>query len=68
MQKKKAKGDDKPATVKTHLRSMVIIPRMVASVCGVYNGMTFIQVEIKVTVALAGRVLCFIFSAICALA
>ena len=27
---------------------MVIIPRMVASVCGVYNGIAYITVEIKV--------------------
>jgi len=45
--KKEAPKDGKPATVKTHLRNMIIIPEMVASVVGVYNGKTFTQVEIK---------------------
>ena len=33
--------------VRTHLRNMVIIPEMIGSVVGVYNGKTFNQVEIK---------------------
>ncbi|KAJ3208836.1 ribosomal protein S15 [Entophlyctis luteolus] len=44
---KKEAGDEKPETVKTHLRNMIIVPEMVGSVVGVYNGKTFIQVEIK---------------------
>jgi len=37
----------KPTTVKTHLRNMIILPEMIGSVCGVYNGKSFITVEIK---------------------
>ncbi len=39
---------EKPATIKTHLRDMIIVPEMIGSVVGVYNGKTFNQVEIKV--------------------
>jgi len=38
---------DKPATVKTHLRNMVIVPEMIGSTAGVYNGKGFTAVEIK---------------------
>ena len=38
---------EKPEPVRTHLRNMVIIPEMIGSVIGVYNGKTFNQVEIK---------------------
>lgn len=38
---------EKPECVKTHLRDMIIMPEMVGSVVGVYNGKTFNQVEIK---------------------
>jgi small subunit ribosomal protein S15e len=38
---------EKPDPVRTHLRNMVIIPEMIGSVVGVYNGKTFNQVEIK---------------------
>lgn len=38
---------EKPAVVKTHLRNMIILPEMIGSVVGVYNGKTFIQVEVK---------------------
>lgn len=31
--------------VRTHLRNMVIIPEMIGSVVGVYNGKTFNQVK-----------------------
>lgn len=45
---KKAAGPmEKPATVKTHLRNMIVLPEMIGSVAGVYNGKTFITVEIK---------------------
>ncbi|CBY23604.1 unnamed protein product [Oikopleura dioica] len=37
----------KPACVKTHLRSVIIIPEMVGAVVGIYNGKVFNQVEIK---------------------
>ena len=45
--KKNAPAHEKPDTVKTHLRNMIIVPEMIGSVCGVYNGKTFITVEIK---------------------
>jgi len=45
--KKEAPKDAKPATVKTHLRNMIIVPEMVASMVGVYNGKDFVQVEVK---------------------
>ncbi|KNC52400.1 uncharacterized protein AMSG_08375 [Thecamonas trahens ATCC 50062] len=48
---RKAKAEtpqgEKPEPVKTHLRNMVIIPEMIGSVVGVYNGSQFNQVEIK---------------------
>ena len=37
--------------VKTHLRDMIIVPEMIGSIVGVYNGKTFNQVEIKVIFA-----------------
>jgi ribosomal protein S19 len=48
LQKKAAPEGDKPAPVKTHLRNMVIIPEMIGSVIGVYNGKVFLPVEVKV--------------------
>ena len=45
---KKEAGGEKPDGVKTHLRNMIIVPEMIGSVCGVYNGKTFTTVEIKV--------------------
>ena len=45
--KKNATELEKPDCVKTHLRNMVIVPEMVGSVVGIYNGKTFNQVEIK---------------------
>merc|ERR1712028_142734 len=48
---RKAKRDcgphQKPDGVKTHLRNMIIVPEMIGSVVGVYNGKVFTQVEIK---------------------
>nr|XP_045220494.1 40S ribosomal protein S15-like [Macaca fascicularis] len=38
---------EKPEVVKTHLGDMIILPEMVGSMVGVYNGKTFNQVEIK---------------------
>ncbi|KAL1788693.1 40S ribosomal protein S15 [Sigmodon hispidus] len=38
---------EKPEVVKTHLRDMIILPEMVGSMVGIYNGKTFNQVEIK---------------------
>uniref|UniRef100_A0A5F8GNV1 40S ribosomal protein S15 n=1 Tax=Monodelphis domestica TaxID=13616 RepID=A0A5F8GNV1_MONDO len=45
--KKEAPPMEKPEVVKTHLRDMIILPEMVGSTVGVYNGKTFNQVEIK---------------------
>jgi len=46
--RKAAEGTgEKPDPVRTHLRNMVIIPEMIGSVIGVYNGKTFNQVEIR---------------------
>lgn len=46
--KKEAPVNEKPEPVKTHLRDMIIVPEMIGSIVGVYNGKTFNQVEIKV--------------------
>ena len=46
--KKETVPGEKPEVVKTHLRNMIIVPEMVGSIVGVYNGKTFNQVEIKV--------------------
>ncbi|XP_044183157.1 small ribosomal subunit protein uS19-like [Acropora palmata] len=45
--KKEAKPLEKPEVIKTHLRSMIVLPEMIGSMVGVYNGKTFNQVEIK---------------------
>jgi small subunit ribosomal protein S15e len=45
--KKEATGGEKPEAVRTHLRNMVIVPEMIGSVVGVYNGKVFNNVEIK---------------------
>ncbi|KPJ09891.1 40S ribosomal protein S15 [Papilio machaon] len=45
--KKEAPPNEKPEIVKTHLRNMIIVPEMVGSIVGIYNGKTFNQVEIK---------------------
>lgn len=47
--KKKVVPPEKPEPVKTHLRNMPVLPEMVGSIIGVYNGKTFTQVEIKVS-------------------
>lgn len=47
--KKEAAELEKPEVVKTHLRNMIILPEMIGSIVGVYNGKTFNQVEIKVS-------------------
>lgn len=36
--KKEALPNEKPAVVKTHLRNMIIVPEMIGSVVGIYNG------------------------------
>ena len=42
--KRQAVAGEKPEVVKTHLRNMVILPEMVGSQVGVYNGKVFTQV------------------------
>ena len=37
----------KPATVRTHLRNMVVLPEFVDNVIGIYNGKEFVEVQIK---------------------
>jgi ribosomal protein S19 len=51
LQKLKAPAGEKPEPVRTHLRNMIIVPEMISSVIGVYNGKTFNQVEIKVMIS-----------------
>lgn len=45
--KKEAPPNEKPAIVKSHLRNMIVVPEMVGSIIGVYNGKTFNQVSHK---------------------
>ncbi|KAK4051253.1 ribosomal protein S15 [Microbotryomycetes sp. NB124-2] len=45
--KKEATPGEKPDVVKTHLRDMIIVPEMIGSVVGIYNGKVFNAVEIK---------------------
>ncbi|KAL6227354.1 hypothetical protein ACLB2K_001313 [Fragaria x ananassa] len=45
--KREAPPGEKPEPVRTHLRDMIIVPEMIGSIIGVYNGKTFNQVEIK---------------------
>merc|ERR1719262_1435225 len=45
--KKACAYGEKPTPVKTHMRNMVIVPEMIGSVVGVYNGKNFINVEVK---------------------
>lgn len=46
--KKDAAGGEKPEPVRTHLRNMIIVPEMIGSIIGVYNGKTFNQVGITI--------------------
>lgn len=50
--KKEASPLEKPEVVKTHLRDMIVVPEMVGSIVGVYNGKAFNQVEIKVSISI----------------
>ncbi|KAJ7066717.1 40S ribosomal protein S15 [Mycena amicta] len=45
--KKEAPPNEKPTPVKTHLRNMIIVPEMIGSVVGIYNGKNFTNVEVK---------------------
>lgn len=45
--KKAAPPNEKPAYVKTHLRNMIIVPEMIGSQLGVYNGKHFYALDVK---------------------
>ena len=45
--KKNVKIGEKPPVVKTHLRDMIVMPEMVGSVVGIFNGLQFNSVEVK---------------------
>ncbi|XP_048616946.1 40S ribosomal protein S15-2-like [Brassica napus] len=45
--KRNAPAGEKPEVMRTHLRNMVIMPEIIGSIIGVYNGETFNQIEIK---------------------
>jgi len=45
--KREAVQGEKPEVVRTHLRDAIVVPEMVGSMVGVYNGVTFNAVEIK---------------------
>ena len=47
VKKTQAAPGDKPEVIKTHLRDMIILPEMIGSMIGVYNGKLFTSVEIK---------------------
>ena len=44
---KRDAGGSKPDPVRTHLRNTVVVPEMVGSIIGVYNGKAFNQIEVK---------------------
>uniref|UniRef100_A0A7S4JK08 40S ribosomal protein S15 n=1 Tax=Paramoeba aestuarina TaxID=180227 RepID=A0A7S4JK08_9EUKA len=45
--KREAAVGERPVGIKTHLRNMIIVPEMIGSVVGVYNGKDFNGIEIK---------------------
>jgi small subunit ribosomal protein S15e len=45
--KKEASAIEKPAVIKTHLRDVIIVPEMIGSMIGVYQGKQFAQIEVK---------------------
>ncbi|KAL7446268.1 hypothetical protein ACHAXH_009718 [Discostella pseudostelligera] len=45
--KKEAEPGEKPRGIKTHLRNMIIVPEMIGSIVGIYNGKMFCGVEMK---------------------
>ncbi|KAH0507018.1 40S ribosomal protein S15 [Microtus ochrogaster] len=45
--KKEASPMEKPKVVKTYLQDIIILPKMMGSMLGVYNSKTFNHVEIK---------------------
>ncbi len=66
--KREAASGEKPEPVRTHLRNMIIVPEMIGSVIGVYNGKTFNQVGIAMQRRQACQAVfasCVIFAAGC---
>ena len=51
----RGRAGEKPEPVRTHLRNMLIMPEMIGSVVGVYNGKTFNQVHFAVVSTYAVR-------------
>ena len=45
--KKDLEPGEKPKVVKTHLRNAIILPEIVGSIVGIYNGKSFNSVEIR---------------------
>ena len=44
--KKEEDKKGKPVVIKTHCRDMIVLPEMVGTKFGIYNGKTFVEVEI----------------------
>jgi small subunit ribosomal protein S19 len=42
-----AKEADAKATIKTHVRDLIVLPEMVGSKIGIHNGKEFVEVDIK---------------------
>ena len=61
--KREAVGGEKPEPVRTHLRNMIIVPEMIGSIVGVYNGKTFNQVRLVAYCTKEG--LCALLCACC---
>lgn len=55
--KKEAPPLEKPAVVKTHLRNMIVVPEMVGSIIGIYNGKTFNQVSFYLSIFFHAKIL-----------
>ena len=53
--KEAAPFGEKPKLIKTHLRNAIILPEIVGANVGIYNGKTFVPVEIKADM-IGGRV------------
>lgn len=63
--KREAATGEKPEPVRTHLRNMIIVPEMIGSVIGVYNGKTFNQVTQRCNFHLFGSCICRLASPAC---
>jgi len=44
--KKQEQKGGKPLVIKTHCRDMIVLPEMVGTIFGIYNGKEFIEVEL----------------------